>query len=72
MQKLIETQTEEKMLDVKTVACRLGISTSLVYEWLKEDPPRIRRKRYGQKGRRGVYRVPESALNEFIASREGE
>lgn len=58
-----------KLLTVKEVAVRLGISPSLVYELCKAAV--IRCTRHGRPGRRGTIRITEESVNEYLAACEG-
>ena len=51
-------------MDVREFARRAEISLSLAYQVIAEG--RVKHRRVGQRGRRGVIRIDEEALREFL------
>lgn len=54
------------MLTPKQVAERIGVSTSLVYEWCSEGL--LPHYRMGRRGKRGRVLIEETDLSAFLAS----
>ncbi len=54
------------MFTVRETAARLGISPSLVYALCQAGV--IRHSRHGRPGKRGTIRIPQEAIEEYIAS----
>jgi len=55
-----------KFLSVTEAAERIGVSESLVYQWVEER--RIPHYRLGGKGKRGKVMIAEADLSAFLAS----
>jgi excisionase family DNA binding protein len=55
----------DKKLTVSEAAERIGVSDSLVYQWIEER--RIPHYRLGGRGKRGCIRIEEADLVEFLA-----
>jgi excisionase family DNA binding protein len=55
-----------KLLSVIEAAERIGVSESLVYQWVEER--RIPHYRLGGKGKRGKVMIEEADLSAFLAS----
>ncbi len=56
----------EKMLTVAEAAERVGVSESLIYQWI--DERRLPHYRLGGKGKRGKIGISPRDLDDFIAS----
>lgn len=53
-------------MTVKEAARRVGVSESLVYEWVNSGL--LAHFRFGRKGKRGSIRIEEADLSAFLAS----
>ena len=51
-------------LTVREVSERLGVSKSLIYEWIQGGV--LECLRFGREGKRGTIRITEEALAEFV------
>ena len=55
------------MLSAKEVACKLGVSLSLVYQLCKDR--QLKHFRLGAQGKRGSIRIEEAEVTRYLAER---